>query len=126
MKYLCRLCHKVNGTTKENQVITYKNKVYKYTRYSCNKCNINRAKSYRKTKRGKEVWRNIMRRQYIRHTNKIICRAKLNRAIKTGKIFKPIFCQLCKKETKSLDAHHNGYSKPLVVKWVCRQCHCKL
>ena len=40
-------------------------------------------------------------------------------AIKLGKMFRsPCSCG----NTKS-EAHHEDYSKPLVVKWLCRRCH---
>lgn len=43
-------------------------------------------------------------------------------ALKTGKLVKPPVCQACKKQRRIV-AHHEDYSKPLVVTWVCHQCH---
>ena len=45
----------------------------------------------------------------------------LNDAVRKG-MFKPRECTVCKQE-KKLDGHHNDYSKPLDVIWVCRKCH---
>jgi hypothetical protein len=47
---------------------------------------------------------------------------KLNKAIKTGKIKANCFCEICGIETKT-QAHHTDYSEPLIVVWVCRECH---
>ena len=47
---------------------------------------------------------------------------QLHYALKTGRIIKPIFCEGCKKR-KRLDAHHEDYSKPLEVDWLCSKCH---
>jgi hypothetical protein len=43
-------------------------------------------------------------------------------AVKTGKLIRPDACSQCGKRCKP-DAHHQDYSKPLEVTWVCRKCH---
>ena len=81
-----------------------------------------RGKIYRQTERGKEVWRNMMRRQYYKHREKVLARQSLNQQLKKGNIQKPKVCSVCKKH-KKLEAHHEDYTKPLLVVWCCRQCH---
>ena len=44
---------------------------------------------------------------------------------KTGKIKKPECCQHCNKKTADLETHHNDYSDPLKVIWLCKTCHKK-
>jgi hypothetical protein len=55
-------------------------------------------------------------------------RAKATRAtsnaIRDGKLIRPDSCSACKKSCKP-DAHHDDYSEPLNVRWLCRSCHCK-
>lgn len=46
-------------------------------------------------------------------------------AIHTGKIIKPSFCSQCLMPNGALDAHHDDYSKPLEVRWLCKSCHQK-
>ncbi len=46
----------------------------------------------------------------------------LNYAVKKGEIEKSKNCSECKIE-KRLSAHHEDYSKPLVVIWLCSSCH---
>ena len=48
----------------------------------------------------------------------------LNIAVRDGKVYKPNICQDCGKETK-LYAHHPDYSQPLLVEWLCSECHGK-
>jgi hypothetical protein len=52
-------------------------------------------------------------------------RAKLRYAVKTGKIVKPERCEICDR-IKQLQGHHDDYTKPLDVKFLCRKCHMKL
>lgn len=47
---------------------------------------------------------------------------ELQYAVKTGKIKKPKKCSECH-EIKKLSAHHEDYSKPLAVLWLCSSCH---
>ncbi len=46
----------------------------------------------------------------------------LNRALLKGLILRPENCSECKKTCKP-DGHHENYSNPLAVIWVCRSCH---
>ena len=51
------------------------------------------------------------------------CRSYLNTYLKRGKIKKQP-CQVCG-ELK-VEAHHDDYSKPLEIKWLCREHHIDL
>lgn len=46
----------------------------------------------------------------------------LNRSVKSGAIKRPPLCSECHKECKP-DGHHEDYTKPLEVIWICRACH---
>ena len=47
---------------------------------------------------------------------------KLHGELKKGNIKKPLRCEACSKRHK-LTAHHEDYSKPLEVEWLCYECH---
>lgn len=51
------------------------------------------------------------------------CRWILNRAVRSGRIIKQS-CSHC--GNINGEAHHEDYSKPLNVIWLCRQCHAAL
>lgn len=53
---------------------------------------------------------------------------KLRKAVFFGKIKKPKACEVCNRvmEKKHIQGHHDDYSKPFKVKWVCPQCHTRL
>lgn len=115
---ICRKCKLQEGT-----ILIQKNRNNKY--YWCRPCNAEKAKAYRRTERGKDVYRAMMRKQYLVNRDKIRARHKLGRSVECGDILKPEECSLCKKKVNkvNLDGHHTDYSKPLEVQWLCRQCH---
>jgi hypothetical protein len=45
-------------------------------------------------------------------------------AIRDGRLIRPGSCSLCDKQCKP-EAHHDDYSRPLDVRWLCRSCHCR-
>ena len=60
--------------------------------------------------------------QVKRYPEKVRCRQLFMRAKINGKIKVPFQCQMCNKQAK-LHGHHDDYSKPLDVVWLCRACH---
>lgn len=50
--------------------------------------------------------------------------ALVGRAIKNGKINKPLNCDGCGAKGR-IEAHHEDYNKPFVIKWLCMVCHGK-
>lgn len=50
----------------------------------------------------------------------------VNYALKNGNLSKPDICETCKKNGRQIEGHHNDYSKPLEVVWLCSACHKQL
>ena len=46
----------------------------------------------------------------------------LRSAIRSGRMVRPDECSICHKKCKP-QGHHEDYSKPLDVIWLCRSCH---
>ncbi len=47
---------------------------------------------------------------------------RVYRAVQTGRLQKPDHCPACG-NAGPVHAHHDDYSKPLDVKWLCSKCH---
>lgn len=45
------------------------------------------------------------------------------RAVEDGRLVKPEKCERCGRPSPNLQAHHEDYSRPLDVEWVCEPCH---
>lgn len=46
----------------------------------------------------------------------------VRKALKAGMLVKPNRCESCPRFHR-LEAHHDDYTQPLVVRWLCRRCH---
>ena len=60
----------------------------------------------------------------------LLARAAIQRAIRRGKITRPNRCERCglipplaKDGRKQIHGHHQDYSRPLEVRWLCQKHH---
>jgi hypothetical protein len=61
-----------------------------------------------------------------RHPEKARARHIIKQAVYKGRIVKPDACEDCGEaveDPRNLHAHHDDYSKPLDVAWLCEVCH---
>jgi len=63
--------------------------------------------------------------QLKRYPERVKCRQLVTNALSSGKLKRPSTCSSCGGKCKP-HAHHDDYSKPLDVDWLCRHCHRKL
>lgn len=75
---------------------------------------------------GGEIIRNINRQQYRKFKDKSRARSLLNQKVASGVIKKPKKCSICNKGKVRIVGHHEDYTKPLDVIWVCDVCHCDI
>ena len=67
-------------------------------------------------------------REYLKKARKVMpeklrARDKVKYALRTGVLKKPSQCEKCLAGNLRLHAHHEDYSKPLEVIWLCPECH---
>lgn len=70
----------------------------------------------------KERFKKIHNKSHLKHPLKRCARKLLNYHIKKGNINRPDVCGKCFKNYR-IQAHHDDYSKPLEVRWLCSKCH---
>jgi len=83
---------------------------------------IDARKEYAKTECGKEAFKRAHKRYKERYPDRREAHNKVAYAISSGKMTRPSECQECG-STKRVEAHHEDYSKPLDVEFLCRKCH---
>lgn len=90
--------------------------------YICRKCNTEKARLYRQTTSGMAKVRNAVYKSILKYPEKQKARMKVQYAVKTGVLSKPKNCEVCFKK-KKVSAHHEDYKSPLLVLWLCGDCH---
>ena len=66
---------------------------------------------------------NATQREYeARNREKIRAHQAVSRAVKRGDLVRPDACSECGCDGKP-HAHHDDYSRPLDVRWLCPGCH---
>lgn len=83
-----------------------------------------RQKEWRE--KNKELYVKWIRKWQLANREKINAHAMVHRAVTRGKLERAKFCEKCGSNKGKMEGHHEDYSKPLEVKWLCRLCHAKL
>lgn len=84
--------------------------------------NALRQKEWRQ--KNPEKFRAYVRRWQKIHSEKHNAHQRVHRAVEDGVLKRPEYCESCRKKCKP-EGHHEDYSRPLEVIWLCRVCHAK-
>jgi len=106
MYYKCKICSKKESTELSRE----KSRV--------------KQKNFYNTPHGKQMIKDANKRANKKFPEKASARAKLNDAVKKGKLVKPKTCSVCFASGR-IEGHHEDYGKPLDVIWLCTPCHRK-
>lgn len=85
----------------------------------------NRNKHKKWSSSNRERLNEYQRDWYQKNKEKRRSHVILNRSIISGELVRPDICSQCFKKCKP-DGHHEDYSKPLSVEWLCKICHARM
>lgn len=74
-------------------------------------------------KENKERYLQTQKEYKKRNRYKINARFRVTNAIRRGKMMRGTKCDQCGSESGKMEAHHEDYSKPYEVQWLCWVCH---
>lgn len=88
--------------------------------------NLEKVQAYDREKAKRPYYRGLSNKRK-RASNKayperVRARYLLREALRKGQVTRPATCAICDKP-KRVVAHHEDYSKPLEVEWLCYSCH---
>lgn len=81
---------------------------------------LEKVRRYSMSKQGRLKRNEASKKYYAEHKEQSKARSVLNQAVKSGKVNR-YPCTVCGNEDSH--GHHEDYSKPLEVIWLCRKCH---
>jgi len=83
------------------------------------------AAEYRRTDKGKRLNLEAVKRYRDRNTHKLAAHLAVKKALAAGDLVRPDQCQIAHVGNCSgrIEAHHDDYSKPLEVRWLCTGHH---
>lgn len=81
-----------------------------------------RRLDYQKSPAGKLAHANACAKYRIKNAKRRQAHIIIGNMVRDGKINKPSNCEQCGSGLK-IEAHHDDYSKPAIVKWLCELCH---
>lgn len=116
---LCKICHREK--VKENR----KANADHYRNYEKQRAmlphRVKARKEYAKTEHGYQIIKEIKKNWAKRNYPKRKAQNMVNNALRDGKITKPSKCECGR--TGRIEGHHDDYTKPLEVRWLCVPCH---
>lgn len=95
-------------------------KPYNGHSYRCRECNTAKVKRYKMTENGKKRTYEAISKYHRNNIDKVKARYKARYYNQP-----PTNCSKCG-VFGDVDGHHEDYSKPLEVLWLCRQCHANI
>ena len=105
-----------------DNVVAIREKTKKWQRENREKCREG-SRKYRKRhpERGAEYQQGYIEE----HPDRYKAHYLVQNAIRSGKLTRPPICESCFNE-RFTEGHHEDYSKPLDVDWLCTKCHTEL
>ena len=116
----CAVCVK-SGVAKHREANL--EKIREYDRKRSNQPHrVDARNKYIKTEAGKKAKKKAKDAYNKRHPMKYAAHVITNNYVRDGKLIPESFCSACN-STEKIEGHHDDYTKPLDVRWLCEKCH---
>ncbi|UNY40552.1 putative HNH endonuclease [Pararheinheimera phage vB_PsoM_KLER1-1] len=116
----CKECRR--NSVKENREL----KAEYYREYDRNRSNkpdrVEARKSYAQSEQGRAAGNRAKKAYIERYPMRRAAHIITGNAIRDGRLIRPEQCECCTSTIK-IEAHHDDYTKPLDVRWICEACH---
>lgn len=116
----CKECQKANSKAAREQNPDH------YREYDKARSNqpdrVRARREYLQTDAGKAAKAKAIKAYQERYPMKRAAHVIVGNAIRDGAIKKPEAYESCG-STNKIEAHHDNYTKPLEVRWLCEECH---
>lgn len=120
--------NKCKECTKEDVRENRRKKIDYYTEYEKSRAMLpHRVKcrsEYQKTEAGQEAIKRAHEKYVSNNPQKRRAHVLLGNAVRDGRVTKRYSCEECGAGGR-IHGHHDDYSKPLEVRWLCPSCHKK-
>jgi hypothetical protein len=83
---------------------------------------VQARKDYLKTEAGKLSKKKAMDAYHARYPMTRAAHVIIGNAIRDGRLAPETSCSACN-STEKIEGHHDDYTKPLDVRWLCESCH---
>jgi len=83
---------------------------------------VEARKQYIKTEAGKQAKKRAMDAYRKRHPLRYASHMIVQKAVLDGDLLKASNCSVCD-STEKIEGHHDDYTKPMEVRWLCESCH---
>jgi len=80
------------------------------------------SRAYLSTERGKEAVQKARQSYAARYPERRAAHVALGNALRDGRVTRPTACDACGSGGRR-HGHHDDYTKPLKVRWLCVPCH---
>ena len=117
----CKECHKEMSRKNRAENLEYYS-AYDAKRFQLDPRVRQRHALYRSTEQGRNSMNAARAKWLAGNAIKRAAHVILGNAVRDGRIEKPLVCSECGAGGR-IDGHHDDYSLPLVVSWLCRMCH---
>lgn len=83
---------------------------------------IQARKEYAQTEVGRQAIKNAATNYRKRHPLRYAAHVVTRNAVRDGKLIPATSCEVCN-STEKIEGHHDDYTKPLDLRWLCERCH---